>query len=79
MGYSLGSNGQDKQEEEDLGYQNVVGQDDFSRFDKKKKQRPQRDNRPSSDGRRPRDNRNRTNRENPNNAPIDKNNNTANG
>ncbi len=79
MGYSLGSNGQDKQEEEDLGYQNVVGQDDFSRFDKKKKQRPQRDNRPSSDGRRPRDNRNRTNRENPNNAPTDKNNNTANG
>ena len=36
-GYSLGNNGmQQKEEEPDLGYQNVVGQEDFSRFDKKK-------------------------------------------
>ena len=43
-GYSLGSNGQEKEQTEDLGYQNVVGQEDFSRFDKKKS-RPNRDNR----------------------------------
>lgn len=36
-GYSLGNNGTvEKETEPDLGYQNVVGQDDFARFDKKK-------------------------------------------
>jgi cell fate regulator YaaT (PSP1 superfamily) len=77
MGYSLGSNGQEKQEEEDLGYQNVVGQDDFSRFDKKKKQKQQRDRRPQDDNRRSRDNR-KNNRDRQNNDSAN-NNNPANG
>lgn len=39
LGYSLGSNGTEKQQEQEpeLGYQNVVGQDDLTRFDKKRK------------------------------------------
>ena len=50
LGYSLGSNGTEKTQtpEEDLGYQNVVGQDDLTRFDKKRHQRSlqnRRDNR----------------------------------
>lgn len=54
LGYSLGNNGTEKMQdkEADLGYQNVVGQDDLTRFDKKRRQRPMRDRR---DNRGPRD------------------------
>lgn len=54
LGYSLGNNGTEKMQdkEADLGYQNVVGQDDLTRFDKKRRQRPMRDHR---DNRGPRD------------------------
>lgn len=70
MGYSLGSNGQDHTEDHtpDLGYQNVVGQEDFSRFDKKRKQRPQRDQRDRRDHR-DRNNRNPKNNDNENARP----------
>ncbi len=52
-GYSLGSNGtQEKTEEVDLGYQNVVGQDDFSRFDKQAKNNQHRDRNGRNDSRR---------------------------
>ena len=42
----------------EIGYHNVVGQDDLTRFDKKRRpQRDNRDNRPRRDNREPRDNR----------------------
>ncbi|MBQ7191973.1 MAG: hypothetical protein IJS00_03770 [Paludibacteraceae bacterium] len=46
MGYSLGSTGQEQEQEPEIGYQNVVGQDDLTRFDKKPREsREPRDNR----------------------------------
>jgi cell fate regulator YaaT (PSP1 superfamily) len=74
MGYSLGSTGTEEKEEPEIGYQNVVGQDDLTRFDKKKKnrnanQRGERKdgNRPNRERKdnRPRDNRQHENKNNP--------------
>ena len=68
MGYSLGYN-TPEQEEPEIRYQDVVGQDDLTRFDKKKKQkqntrlpREPRENRESRESREPRESR-------PNNRP----------
>jgi cell fate regulator YaaT (PSP1 superfamily) len=43
MGYSLGSTGTEEQQQPEIGYENVVGQDDLNRFDKKKKARQARE------------------------------------
>jgi len=72
MGYSLGNNGTEStaEEEPDLGYQNVVGQDDVTRFDKKRKAHQghdKRDRRQGRDGKwenGKRDNRERYNHKN---------------
>jgi hypothetical protein len=73
LGYSLGSTGTEEVEEPDLGYQNVVGQDDLTRFDKKKKNRNNNNNRPErrNNNRDRHDNRPHDNRrnENKNNTP----------
>ncbi len=56
LGYSLGSNGTEQEEpQEEIGYHNVVGQDDLTRFDKKKKSRKTeaRDEQPAAEGREP--------------------------
>jgi cell fate regulator YaaT (PSP1 superfamily) len=46
MGYSLGSTGtEEEQPQPEIGYENVVGQDDLTRFDKKKKARQMREQR----------------------------------